>query len=117
MLEKLKAIKDHWLTIGEKLTDPDVMSDMKEYARLSKAYKDLKVIVDEYEIYNTVLENIAGAKEVLSTEKDEEFREMAKAELDELVPKQEQLEEKIKVLLIPKDPEDEKDAILSLIHI
>ena len=114
MLEKLEAIKQRWLTIGQHITDPEVIADMKRYIRLSKEYKELQVIVDAYKIYKDVIENIASAKEILTTEKDNEFRVMAKVELDELTQKKAQLEEKIKNLLIPKDPEDAKNAVVEI---
>jgi peptide chain release factor 1 len=114
MLDKLQAIKDRWEEIGEKLTAPDIMRDMKEYARLSKAYKDVKVVVDVGDEYKNVVGNIESSKDILRNEKDDEFREMAKMELEELEVKREELEAKIKVLLIPQDPEDEKDAILEI---
>ena len=114
MLEKLEAIKQRWLTIGQQITDPEVIADMKRYIRLSKEYKALQVIVDAYKIYKDVIENIASAKEILTTEKDNEFRVMAKVELDELTQKKAQLEEKIKNLLIPKDPEDAKNAVVEI---
>ncbi|MBO3698784.1 peptide chain release factor 1 [Roseivirga sp. E12] len=114
MIEKLVAIKDRFEEVGQLLVQPDAMSDMKAYSKLSKEYKDLEKIVKVYDEYQNVIDNIASAKEVLQTEKDEEFREMAKMELDELVPREETLEAEIKVLLIPKDPDDQKDVIMEI---
>ncbi len=114
MLDKLEAIKNKWEDIGQSLLDPEMMKDMKRYARMSKEYKDLKGIVDAYEHYKNVLSNIDNNKEILKTEKDPEFREMAKMELDELLPEKAKAEEEIKWLLIPKDPEDDKDAVLEI---
>lgn len=114
MLEKLAAIKDRFEEVGQLIVQPDAMSDMKAYSKLSKEYKDLEKIVKHYDEYRNVLDNIDSAKEILKTEKDEEFREMAKMELDELQPRQESLEEELKVMLIPKDPDDHKDVIVEI---
>ncbi len=114
MIEKLEDIKHRFEEVGQLIVQPDAMSDMKKYSKLSKEYKDLEKIVLKYEAYKTVLSNIDSAKEVLNTEKDTEFRDMAKMELDELEPQKENLEEQLKQLLIPKDPNDDKDAILEI---
>lgn len=114
MLEKLEAIRLRYEDVNEQLMQPEAMSDMKRYKSLNKEYKDLGRIVAEYRRYQEVLSNIEGARAVISTEKDEDFREMAKAELDELVPEQERLETVIKDLLLPKDPNDSKDVIMEI---
>jgi peptide chain release factor 1 len=114
MLDKLEAIKERFEEVGDQLNDPSVMSDMKRYAQLNKEYKGLKEIVEAYYEYKNVLSNIESARNVLSNEKDEEFREMAKMELDELEPKKEQMEEEIRIMLIPADPEDAKNAIVEV---
>lgn len=114
MLDKLGLIKEHWEEVGQQITDPDIISDVKRYAKLSKEYKDLEVIVKAYEEYKNVVENITSSEEILKTEKDDEFREMAKGELDELNQRKEELENEIKILLIPKDPEDSKNAVLEI---
>jgi peptide chain release factor 1 len=87
---------------------------MTRYVKLNKEYKDLEEIVTCYKDYVNVVSNIKNAKELLATEKDPEYREMAEMELDELGPKKDALEEQIKFLLIPKDPEDDKNVILEL---
>src|SRR5258708_31032738 len=114
MLEKLEAINQRWKDVEVELSNPDVMSDMKRYAQLNKEYKDLAKIVDEYNIYRNIMSNIDANKEILATEKDEEFREMAKMELDELLTKQDEKEEEIRLMLIPKEPEDAKHAIVEI---
>jgi len=114
MLDKLEAIKERWETVEQELSSPDAMSDMKRFAQLSKEYKDLTVIVDEYKIYKNIMSNIDTNREILATEKDEEFREMAKTELDELLQQQEEKEEQIRLMLVPKDPEDAKHAIVEI---
>jgi peptide chain release factor 1 len=90
------------------------MSDMKRFAQLNKEYKDLTKIVDEYKIYRNMVSNIEANKQILATEKDEEMREMAKMDLDELLVAKEAKEEEIRVMLIPKDPEDAKNAIVEI---
>src|SRR3972149_3978169 len=108
MLQKLEAIKRRWEDVGQQINDPEVISNRERYIKLSKEYKNLQEIADEYKTYKNIIDNIASAKGMLITEKDDELREMAKMELDELTVRKTQLEEKIKVLLIPKDPEDAK---------
>ncbi|MBJ6107856.1 peptide chain release factor 1 [Hymenobacter sp. 5317J-9] len=114
MLDKLEAINQRYENVNEELMQPDVMSDLKRYKALNKEYKELGKIVAEYRNYQQVLSNIENAREVIATEKDQDFREMAKAELDELQPEQERLEEVIKDLLLPKDPNDSKDVIMEI---
>lgn len=114
MLEKLETIYKRWQEIGEQMTDPAVISDMKRFVKLNKDYKDLEPLVKTYNEYKLVLDNIESSKEVLQNEKDEEFREMAKEELLTLNERKDILEEEIKILLIPKDPEDSKNAILEI---
>jgi len=114
MLDKLEAIKERFDDVSQQIIQPDAMSDMKKYKALNKEFKDLEKIVIEYKKYLNLLGNIENARQVIATEKDEEFREMAKEELDELMPQQEELEELIKNLLIPKDPNDSKDIIIEI---
>ncbi|WP_276498461.1 peptide chain release factor 1 [Pontibacter litorisediminis] len=114
MLDKLEAINQRFEEVSQLLIQPDVASDMKKFKALNKEYKDLDKIVTEYKKYRNVLSNIDNAKQVIATEKDEDFREMAKEELDELLPQREQMEETLKELLIPKDPNDSKDIIMEI---
>lgn len=114
MIDKLEEIKKRFDEVGKEMIDPNIMSDIKKYASLSKEYKDLEKIVNEYKKYKNVLDNIASAKNVLETEKDPEFRDMAKMELEELEPQREELKETLKKLLTPKDPNDSKNAILEI---
>jgi peptide chain release factor 1 len=114
MLEKLELIFQRWKTVEGDLSSPDAMTDMKRFAQMNKEYKDLAKIVDEYNVYKNIMSNIDSNKEILATEKDEEFREMAKAELDELLVKQDEMEEVIRLMLIPKDPEDSKNAMIEI---
>src|SRR6478735_8051370 len=112
MLDKLEAIKKRFDEVAELIVQPDAMADMKKYSALGKEYKELDKIVQQYFKYKDLLGNIESAKKLLATEKDPEFREMAKAELEELHPAKEAMEEVIKEMLIPKDPNDSKNVIL-----
>ncbi len=114
ILDKLVGVKNRFIEVGKLLTDPSVMSDMDKYIKLNKEFKELEPIIEAFDQYKLLTSNIDDAKNILSVEKDEEMREMAKMELDELHPQVEPLEEKIKLLLIPKDPEDDKNAILEI---
>ena len=114
MLEKLEKIYNRWLEIGEQINDPDIISDMKRYIKLSKDYKDLQPIVDGYRKYTNVIDNLKSTKEILKGEKDEEFRMMAKDELNSLIKEKESLEEEIRIMLIPADPQDGKNAIVEI---
>lgn len=114
MLDKLEAIFKRWEEVGKQLTEPEIISDMKRYIKLSKDYKELQPIVDAYREYKLVVENIASSKEILAKEKDDEFREMAKSELDMLVLKKNEMEESIRIMLIPSDPEDGKNSIVEI---
>ena len=114
MLEKLELIFQRWKTVEGELSSPEAMADMKRFAQLNKEYKDLAKIVEQYNVYKNIMSNIETNKEILATEKDEEFREMAKMELDELLEKQDEMEEHIRLMLIPKDHEDSKNAIIEI---
>ncbi|MEY5042059.1 MAG: hypothetical protein RLZZ414_1618 [Bacteroidota bacterium] len=114
MIDKLRELAIKFEEIGEKLTLPDVVSDQKRYRELSKEYKDLEPIVQTYRTFQLVIDNIENAKDIIATETDAEMKEMAKEELNELIQKKAVLEEEIKVLLIPKDPEDNKNVIMEL---
>lgn len=114
ILDKLEVVKNRWEEISEQMNDPEVMSDMKKYVKLNKDYKDLEPLVGAYKEYKQLIFNIESAKEVLDSESDPDFREMAKEELDELSPAKEELEEKIRMLLIPKDPQDSKNAVMEI---
>jgi peptide chain release factor 1 len=114
ILEKLEGVKSRFIEVGDLLTQPDILTDMKKYVRLSKEYKELQPIVESFEKYKLTLSNIASARELLDTEKDDEMREMAKAELDELTEQIPAMEEEIKLLLIPADPEDSKNAVMEI---
>ena len=114
ILQKLQGVKSRFEEVGELITQPDIINDMKRYVKLNKEYKSLEPVVEAYNEYKNLLSNISNAKEMLVTEKDEEMREMAKEELDTLQEKVIPLEEKIKILLLPADPEDDKNAVLEI---
>ncbi|HAW59099.1 MAG TPA: peptide chain release factor 1 [Bacteroidales bacterium] len=114
MIDKLEAIYKRWLEIGETMNQPEVISDMKRYVKLSKDYKELTPIVEAYKEYEKISANLESSKEMLSTEKDEELREMAKDEVEVLQQRKEQLEEQIRLILLPKDPQDSKNAIIEI---
>jgi len=113
MIEKLESIKNNFMSIEEKLSDPEIISDMKNYSKLNKEYKSLKVIVEGYKKYQDVLANINNAKEMLD-DPDEDMRAMAKEEIETLEPQLKAIEEELNFLLIPKDPEDKLDVILEI---
>jgi peptide chain release factor 1 len=114
ILERLEGVKHRFVEVGELLTRQDILSDMKKYVKLNKEYKELQPIIEAYERYKLTLENIQSTKDLLSSEKDEEMREMAKIELEQLSSNVPEMEEEIKMLLIPADPEDDKDAVLEI---
>jgi len=114
MIEKLEAIYQRYTEIEQEMNDPAVMVDMKKFIKLNKDYKELQQVVNAYKEYKNVLDNIQSTKELLKTEKDEEFREMAKLEMNDLIEKKDILEEEIRVMLIPTDPQDGKNAIVEI---
>lgn len=113
MLEKLEAIKARFEELGVALSNPEVVNDNKKYKQLSKEYRSLEKIVSERNKYAKVLDDIAFNKEVLNSD-DDEMREMAKDELPQLQAEKEELEKNIRNMLIPKDPQDEKNCILEI---
>lgn len=114
MLEQLEAISERFNEVAQQITQPEIVSDMNKYKVISKEYKDLEKIVNQYKEYQNVLSNIDSAKDVISTEKDEDFRDMAKAELDELNPQKETMEAILKEMLIPTDPDDSRNIIMEI---
>jgi peptide chain release factor 1 len=114
MVEKLESIKQRYEDVELKLSDPQIIGDMNQFKKLNKEYRDLEPIIEIYGEYKVILNNIASAKEILDNEKDKEMIDMAKMELDESRAKQLELEEKIKFMLIPKDPEDAKDVVFEI---
>ncbi len=112
--EKLENIKHRWEEIGEQLNDPTVMSDMKKYVKLSKDYKDLEPIVSAFKEYVLLQSNIADAKEILVQEKDSDLRKMAIDEIEQSEHRLSELEQDIRLMMIPNDPQDRKNACMEI---
>ena len=114
MLEKLKILKDRFDELSDLLTKPDIISDQSRYIKISKEYKDLKTVVDKKNEYEEVLSNISEAKEIIKNENDKEMIELANLELNEAQSKVVKIEDDLKKLLIPKDPDDPKNIVMEL---
>ncbi len=114
ILRKLEGLRHKFEEIGQQITDPAVIGDMKRYISLNKEYRELEPLVEAYDKFKNILSNIDSSREILSSEKDEEMRDMAKMELESLTQQQAELEEEIKVLLLPADPQDSKNAVLEI---
>ena len=113
-MSKLESIKERWTQVELKLSDPEITGDMSRFVKLNKEYSELTEIVKAYEVYKNLVANLESTKEMLQTEKDDEMREIAKEELHSLEDQIPEMEEKIKWMLIPSDPEDEKNAIFEI---
>ena len=114
ILSKLEGISFRHEEVAKLIVDPEIISDMKRYIKLNREYKDLEPIVESYNLYKNILSNIDSSKDIIKNEEDEEFKEMAKLELEELLNDKDAVEEKIKHLLIPKDPDDNKNVIIEI---
>ena len=114
MLEKLKILKDRFDELSDLLTKPDIISDQSRYIKISKEYKDLKTVIDKKNEYEEVLSNISEAKEIIKNENDKEMIELANLELNEAQAKVVNIEDDLKKLLIPKDPDDPKNIVMEL---
>lgn len=114
LLKKLEAINYRYEEVSQLIVDPAIIADMDRYVKLNREYKELGEIVEAYKEYKNVIDNIASSKEMLDIADDPEMKEMAKEELDGLLPRKEEMDEEIKFLLIPKDPEDTKNSIVEL---
>jgi len=114
LLEKLETLKQKYDELSVLIADPSAIEDQKRYVKLNKEFHDLGQIMSVYEEYKLALSHLAEAKDLLENEADPELKEMAKIEMDELDPKITGMEESIKLLLIPADPEDDKNAIVEI---
>ncbi|MBM3429965.1 MAG: peptide chain release factor 1 [Bacteroidetes bacterium] len=114
LLSKLEAIHFRFVEVGKMITDPDIISNMDRFVKLNKEYRELEDLDAVYKSYKNLLGNLQSAKDLLEVETDPEMRDMAKMEIDELEHQRPIMEEEIKMMLIPKDPEDDKNAILEL---
>ena len=114
MLDKLEAIYTRYQEIEGQMNDPQVTADMKRYVKLSKDYKELQPVVKAYKEYKALLDTISECRELLETEKDPELREMAKEELTASQERRDKMEDEIRILLIPADPQDSKNAVVEI---
>jgi len=114
MLETLEGIHARFKEVELLLSSPEVASDIKQFTKLNKEYSDLKLIVERYFEYKNLIGNLSEAQEIIEDSDDPEMKEMARDELEELTAKQGPLEEEIKMLLVPKDPEDDKNAMVEI---
>ena len=114
IIDKLEGIKTKWEALGEQLNDPEIIGDMKRFVKVNKDYKDLEPIVIAFKEYKNLLSNIEEAREILKNEKDDDLREMAQEELDAAEQRRETIEEDIRLMLIPKDPTDDKNAVMEI---
>ncbi|MDX9906870.1 MAG: peptide chain release factor 1 [Bacteroidales bacterium] len=114
MLGKLEEIHKKYLDLERQINDPDVMGDMKKYIQLNKDYKELQPIIAAYKNYRNVMSSLETAKDILDKEKDEDMRAYAKEELVELTAQRDRMEEDIRLMLIPADPQDRKNAVVEI---
>ena len=114
MLEKLKILEQKFNEISDLIIKPDIIADQKKYIKISKEYKDLKEIIDKKNEYENVLKNIDEANLIIKNEKDKEMLELANSEMVVYKENLVELEEQLKILLIPKDPDDEKNIVMEL---
>ena len=114
LLEKVLSLQEKFTALQEQLASPEAMADMKKFVQLNKDYKELEPIIKAGLEYKKTLDNLASAKDILLNEKDEDLREMAREEIAELEPKIPEMEANIKLLLIPADPDDSKNAIVEI---
>ena len=114
MVEKLKLVENRFAELSELIIQPEIISDQKRYIQISKEYKELKKIIDKGEVYKNLIANKSEAQEIISIEKDDEMIEMAKMQLEEVEAELPKIEEDLKVLLIPKDPDDSKNVVVEI---
>jgi peptide chain release factor 1 len=114
MLEKLQIVKQRFDEVNDLIIQPDIITDQQRYAKLMKEYKDLKLIADKGEVYKEYLDNITESEEIIADGSDAEMVEMAKMQLDEAKVAISKLEEDIRFMLIPKDPDDAKNVVMEI---
>ena len=114
LLEKVLSLQDKFASLQNQLSDPAVMSDMKKYVQLNKDYKELEPIIKAGLDYKKMVDELASAKDIMANEKDEDLKEMAREEIAEIEPKLPEMEQNIKLLLIPSDPDDSKNAMVEI---
>ena len=114
LLDKVLSLQDKFNSLQEQLSDPAVISDMKKFVQLNKDYKELEPIIKAGHQYKKMLDDLASAKDIMLNEKDDELREMAREEINEIEPKLPQMEQDIRLMLIPADPDDAKNAMVEI---
>lgn len=114
MLNKLQVLEDKYIDLTEKISDMEIINDQKVWQKYMKEHADLEPIVNKYREYKSVLNDLSESKAILEEESDEELRELAKMEISELEGQVEPLEAELKILLLPKDPNDEKNVIVEI---
>ena len=114
MLEKIQIVKQRFDEVNDLIIQPDIISDQKRYVQLNKEYKDLKTMVDLGLVYESLISNIDEAQEIISDGSDAEMVEMAKMQMDEAKAQIPAIEEEMKFLLIPKDPDDAKNVVIEI---
>ncbi|MBD3290925.1 PCRF domain-containing protein, partial [candidate division KSB1 bacterium] len=114
MLNKLEKLTERYHELNKELSDPDIFKDREKSLKLTKEQKELEEVVRVAQEYKNILNQIEGDEQIIEEEEDRELREIAEEELEELNTKKESLEEKIKMMLVPKDPQDSKNAIMEI---
>jgi len=114
MIDKLNIVKQRFDEVNDLIIQPDIIADQKRYIQLNKEYKDLKALMDERERYIELTDNLKEAEEIIADGSDAEMVEMAKMQLDEAKEELPSLEEKIRFMLVPKDPEDAKNCVVEI---
>ncbi len=114
MLNKLESLEERYIELGAQLSDPEVIGNQQEFQKLAKVHSDMQEVVEKYQEYKKVTTGIAEAREILEDEKDPEMRDMAEMELDELKEMKERMEKELEVLLLPRDPNDDKNVIMEI---
>ena len=114
MLEKLNIVKQRFDEVNDLIIQPDIIADQKRYVELNKEYKDLRALMNERERYIELTDNLKEAEEIISDGSDPEMTEMAKLQQEEAKQELPALEEKIRMMLVPKDPEDAKNVVMEI---
>jgi len=114
IFDRLEIVKIRFEEVTQQITDPEVIGDVKRFIKLNKEYRELEPLIKAFDEYKNILNNIDSTKTLLANEKDEEMREMAKIELDELTTNEVSFQENVKLLLLPSDPEDDKNAVMEI---
>ena len=114
LLEKVLSLQDKYKKLEEQLASPEVIADMKKFVQLNKDYKELQPIIAAGLEYKRLVDELAQAKDILMNEKDEDLKEMAREEVADIEPKLPEMEQQIKLLLIPADPDDSKNAMVEI---